>query len=57
MCRLGVSYNLLDCNLCHLKIAANYDSFVPLKHLQKNNHLFYDLYTTHVHYQQTQMKK
>ena len=53
VCWLGVSYdNLLDCNVYHPKIVANYGSFFPLKysltdlitqHPQENIRLFYDL--------------
>ena len=67
MCRLGVSYdNLLDYNVYHSKMVANHGSFIPLKylltinqHLQENNPLFmiYEVYTTYVHYQETQIKK
>ena len=67
VCRLGVSYdNLLDYNVYHSKMVANHGSFIPLKysliinqHLQENNPLFmiYEVYTTYVHYQETQIKK
>ena len=64
MCRLGVSYdNVFYCNMYHLKIVANNGSFDPLKYsmtdlmtqyLHENNPLFYP---SHVHYQETQIKK
>ena len=67
VCWLGVSYdNLLNYNVYYPKMVANHGSFIPLKysliitqHLQGNNPLFmiYEVYTTYVHYQETQIKK
>ena len=67
VCRLGVSYdNLLDINVYHPEIVANHGSFIPLKypltdlitqHLKHLCFMIYEVYTTHVHYQATQIKK
>ena len=69
MFRLGVSYdNRLDCNVYHPKIVTNHGSFIPLKYsltdLITQNFkkiilcfTIYEVYTTHVHCQETQIKK